>query len=406
MGRSLSFSTGLLTIVVAAILMIIFVCDAQAQDAPAFGALIALPLAIAIGAALFGQRFGLWRRFRNIGIALLSVYGIGALLILVTMIVTTQMMFISPHDAEVAIVITIYATGVTLVFGNFVVSGLSDGIQKLTLAAGQVRSGDFEARADERGNDELSTLASTFNQMTQQLKHARDNEQQLDQARREWIAWVSHDLRTPLTSLRVRAEALSDGVVSQPAEVDEYLVAIRKDADVLNRLISDLGELAKIDAGGFKIERVPIALNELLSDTATTLQPIAADRGVTLLCDPDCERIVAPISPQHIQRVLNNLIVNAIGHTPRGGRVRLGMTRRGAHARITVSDTGEGIPAADLPHIFDRFYRGERSRKRDEGSGMGLGLVIAREFVEAHDGRIGIESELGRGTTAWVELGC
>lgn len=406
MGRSLSFSTGLLTIVVAAILMIIFVCDAQAQDAPAFGALIALPLAIAIGAALFGQRFGLWRRFRNIGIALLSVYGIGALLILVTMIVTTQMMFISPHDAEVAIVITIYATGVTLVFGNFVVSGLSDGIQKLTLAAGQVRSGDFEARADERGNDELSTLASTFNQMTQQLKHARDNEQQLDQARREWIAWVSHDLRTPLTSLRVRAEALSDGVVSQPAEVDEYLVAIRKDADVLNRLISDLGELAKIDAGGFKIERVPIALNELLSDTATTLQPIAADRGVTLLCDPDCERIVAPISPQHIQRVLNNLIVNAIGHTPRGGRVRLGMTRRGAHARITVSDTGEGIPAADLPHIFDRFYRGERSRKRDEGSGMGLGLVIAREFVEAHDGRIGIESELGSGTTAWVELGC
>jgi two-component system, OmpR family, sensor histidine kinase BaeS len=315
-------------------------------------------------------------------------------------------MFISPHDAEVAIVITIYATGVTLVFGNFVVSGLSDGIQKLTLAAGQVRSGDFEARADERGNDELSTLASTFNQMTQQLKHARDNEQQLDQARREWIAWVSHDLRTPLTSLRVRAEALSDGVVSQPAEVDEYLVAIRKDADVLNRLISDLGELAKIDAGGFKIERVPIALNELLSDTATTLQPIAADRGVTLLCDPDCERIVAPISPQHIQRVLNNLIVNAIGHTPRGGRVRLGMTRRGAHARITVSDTGEGIPAADLPHIFDRFYRGERSRKRDEGSGMGLGLVIAREFVEAHDGRIGIESELGSGTTAWVELGC
>jgi signal transduction histidine kinase len=401
MGRSLSFSTGLLTIVVAAILMIIFVCDAQAQDAPAFGALIALPLIISIGAALLGQRFGLWRRFRNIGIALLTVYGIGALLILLTMIVTTQMMFISPHDAEVAIVITIYATGVTLVFGNFVVSGLSDGIHKLTLAGG-----DFEARADERGNDELSTLATTFNQMTQQLKHARDNELQLDQARREWIAWVSHDLRTPLTSLRVRAEALSDGVVSQPAEVDEYLTAIRKDVEVLNRLVGDLGELAKIDAGGLKIERVPVALNELISDTVTTLHPIASERGVHLACEPSSghERVVASISPQHIQRALNNLIVNAIGHTPHGGQVRISVTRRGDQARIAVSDTGEGIPAADLPHIFDRFYRGERSRKRAEGSGMGLGLVIAREFVEAHGGRIGIESEVGRGTTALVML--
>jgi signal transduction histidine kinase len=404
MGRSLSFSAGLATIVVAAVLMIIFVCDAQAKDAPAFGALIAIPLVIAIGAALLGQRFGLWRRFRNIGVALLTVYTIGALLILITMIVTTRMMFISPHDAEVALVITLYATGVTLVFGNFVVSGLSDGLQKLTLAAGQVRGGDFNARADERGNDELSTLATTFNQMTRQLKQARDNEQQLDRARREWIAWVSHDLRTPLTSLRVRAEALSDGVVSQPAEVDEYLSAIRKDADVLNRLISDLGELAKIDAGGLKIERVPVSLAELASDTVTSLQPIAAERQITLRCDPGDDRAVVAISPQHIQRTLNNLIVNAIAHTPGGGHVDVSVRRVGTQTRVNVTDSGEGIPASDLPHVFDRFYRGERSRKRAEGSGMGLGLVIAREFVEAHDGRIGVDSKVGNGTTAWFVL--
>jgi signal transduction histidine kinase len=404
MRRSLSFSTGLTTIVVAAVLMIIFVCDAQATDAPAFGALIAIPLVIAIGAALLGQRFGLWRRFRNIGVALLTVYTIGALLILITMIVTTRMMFISPHDAEVALVITLYATGVTLVFGNFVVSGLSDGIHKLTLAAGQVRGGDFDARADESGNDELSTLATTFNQMTHELKQARDNEQQLDRARREWIAWVSHDLRTPLTSLRVRAEALSDGVVSQPAEVDEYLSAIRKDADVLNRLISDLGELAKIDAGGLKIERVPVSLAELASDTVTSLQLIAAERQITLRCDPGDDRAVVAISPQHIQRTLNNLIINAIAHTPGGGHVVVSVRRVGTQTRVNVTDSGEGIPAADLPHVFDRFYRGERSRKRAEGSGMGLGLVIAREFVEAHDGRIGVDSKVGNGTTAWFVL--
>jgi HAMP domain-containing protein len=191
MPRFTSFSVGLATIVVAAVLLIIVVCDAQPQDAPTFGALIAIPLVIAIAAAVTGQHFGLWRRFRNIGVALFTVYAIGALLVLLTMFVTTRLMFISEHDAEVAIVITLYATGITLVFGNFVVTGLSDGIHTLTLAAGQVQRGDLEARADERGNDELSALASTFNTMTRQLKHARDSEQQINLARREWIAWVS-----------------------------------------------------------------------------------------------------------------------------------------------------------------------------------------------------------------------
>ncbi len=406
MQRSISFVFGLAAIVIAAILLIIFVCDAQPADAPAFGALIAVPLVIAIGAALLGQRLGLWRRFRNIGVSLFVVYSIGALLVLITMIVTTRMMFISQHDAEVAVVITIYATGVTLVFGNFVVNGLSDGIHILTHAASRVQNGDLSARADDRGNDELSTLATTFNKMTAQLQQAQQTEQQANQARREWIAWVSHDLRTPLTSLRVRSEALADGVVSQPGEINDYLTAIRKDADTLNRLIGDLGELAKLDAGGLKLERESIDMNDMLSDTLTALNVLATERGIRLSGAPESGQIMARISPQHIQRVLNNLISNAIAHTPAGGQVTVTLARNLSKQvlRIEVRDTGHGIAPQDLPRVFDRFYRGERSRQRDDKSGMGLGLVIARELVEAHGGEIGIDSVLGQGTTAWFTL--
>jgi signal transduction histidine kinase len=406
MQRSLTFSGGLIAIVIAAVLLIIYVCDAQPKDAPAFAALIAVPLVIAIGAALLGQRYGLWRRFQHIGAALFVVYAIGAVLVLITMLTTTSMMFISQHDAEVAVVITVYATGVTLVFGHFVVNSLSDGIATLTHAAMRVQDGDLAAKADDRGNDELSKLAHAFNQMTGRLLSAREMEVQSNQARREWIAWVSHDLRTPLTSLRARAEALADGVVTRQDEVGDYLGAIRRDADTLNRLIDDLAELAKIDAGGLKLDKMPVDLGDLVSDTLHALRVLADDRGVALSGEPTGELAPVMVSPQHIQRVLNNLVGNALAHTPRGGQVIVRCARMPdlRETCVEVLDTGEGIPAQDLPLVFERFYRGERSRRRDMRTGMGLGLVIARELVEAHGGRIGIESMPGRGTRAWFTL--
>lgn len=406
MQRSASFGLGLAITVAAAITLVIYVCDAQAKDAPAFAALIAVPLVISIGAATLGQRLGLWRRFRNISVALFIVYAIGAGLILLTMLVTTSLMFISPHDAEVAVVITLYATGVTLVFGNFVVHSLSDGISGLTQAAMQVQGGNLAAVADEHGNDELSNLARVFNQMTRRLSHVREIETQLNQSRRDWIAWVSHDLRTPLTSLRARAEALADGVVTRPDEMNDYLGAIRRDADTLNRLIDDLAELAKIDAGGLKLDKMPVDLSDLVSDTIHALSVLANERGVKLAGSVESGIPAARVSPQHIQRVLNNLAGNALAHTPAGGAVEIivAHTSETNDICVRVNDTGEGIPAQDLPHVFERFYRGERSRKREGRSGMGLGLVIARELVAAHGGRIGIESAPGRGTSAWFTL--
>lgn len=407
MNRLTGFAVGLGITLVGVILMVVLICQPAAKDVPLFVVLVAIPLLVAIGAAWVGQRWAWWRHFRRISVALFIVYAVGAVLILITMLVTTQLMFLSPHDAELAIVIVIYATGVTLVFGYFVVNNLTDSIGQLTLAAQSVRHGDLSIRADEHGSDEVATLARTFNDMTRQLESGREKEQQLDQARRDWIAWVSHDLRTPLTSIRARAEALSDGVVTQPNEVASYLSAIRADTFALSHLIDDLSELARIDAGGLALERMPFPIGDLASDAIESMQVLASERGVALTGSVADDVGSLSVSPQHIQRVLVNLIGNALAHTPAGGEVCVEARRRGDAVRVEVRDTGRGIAPADLPHVFDRFYRGEPSRRRGvvgRGGGMGLGLVIAKELIEAHGGRIGIESTLGKGTTAWFEL--
>jgi signal transduction histidine kinase len=327
-------------------------------------------------------------------------------LILLTVYVTAKLMFISSHDANLALVIVVFATVVTLVFGYFVAVSLRDGIGDIIRAARAVQQGNLDASADDRGSDELAMLARTFNEMTKQLRRVRDQETQLNQARRDLIAWVSHDLRTPLTAMRARIEALSDGVVSDPREVTEYLAAIRADTGALNHLIDDLFELATIDAGGLRLDLADYALSDMVSDTITAMSVLATSRGVTLTGDIATEVGVVHISPQHIQRVLNNLIGNALAHTGSGGRVSVDATRdrSDGHVVVKIWDTGEGIAQADVPHIFERFYRGERSRARANGAGMGLGLAIAHALVEAHGGKIGAESELGKGTTVWFTL--
>jgi signal transduction histidine kinase len=407
MNRLTGFVVGLVIAVIGVIAMVAFVLQPAGKDMPLFMVLVSTPLVISIVAAAIAQRQRFWRRFNRLAVALFIVYAIGAGLILLTMFVTTQLMFISPHDAALATVIVIYATGVTLVFGYFVVSSITDSIGKLTLAAQAVQQGNLDARADDRGSDEVAQLARAFNQMTIQLAAARKQEEQIDAARRDWIAWVSHDLRTPLTSIRARAEALADGVVSQPQEISTYLSAIRNDTAVLNHLIDDLGELAKIDAGGLKLDRMPFPISDLISDCIENMQAIASEKGVLLSGSASGDAGVVNISPQHMQRVLLNLIGNAVAHTPAGGHVTVNARRAGSRVRIEVSDSGEGIAPRDLPHVFERFYRGEPSRRRSadgRGAGMGLGLVIARELVEAHGGHIGIESVVGKHTTVRIDL--
>ena len=402
--RSLGFALTLAAVVAVSVGLVGVVLRPTSADAPLFALLFAIPIVVSSAGAAIALRQSWWRQFTHLAMALFVTYAVGAGLILLTIAATANLMFLSDHDALLVLVIMIYATGVMLVFSYFVASSLSAGITDVTRAADAVRGGDLSARASESGRDEISRLARAFNEMTARLATAREQEEQLNQMRRDLIAWVSHDLRTPLTSIRARVEALADEVVRDD-EVPRYLASIRADTLALNRLIDDLFDLATADAGGLTLDLMPCEIGDLVSDTVRAMSVVADKRGVALAgaVPEGIEPVI--VSPPRIQRVLNNLIGNALAHTPAGGRIDIAAERIDCAVVVSVSDTGEGISAQDLPRVFDRFYRGEQSRRRSEfGAGTGLGLAISRALVEAHHGTISIASEVGKGTTVQFTL--
>ena len=221
--------------------------------------------------------------------------------------------------------------------------------------------------------------------------------------RRNLIAWAGHDLRTPLASIQALVEALADGLVEDPAMQQRYLRTAQRDIQSLSLLIDDLFDLAQFDAGALELSLQPVDLNDLISDTVNRFAEVAARKGVALSGHAAAGADLVRVDVQKIERVLANLIANAIRHTPAGGDVRVQARRQGAVTLVEVIDTGEGIAADDLHYIFDQFYRGEKSRSHATG-GSGLGLAIAKRIVEAHGGEIGVESEAGQGARFWFTL--
>jgi signal transduction histidine kinase len=249
------------------------------------------------------------------------------------------------------------------------------------------------------GRDEVAALSATFNQMAEQLEAVDQKQRELESMRRDLIAWISHDLQTPLTSMRAILEAVADGIVEEPEMVKRYLTTAQRDVMSLSALIDDLFQMSQLDAGGFPLERAPASLSDLVSDTLESFSQLAKQQDITL--EGEVESDVDPVfmDTQAIGRVLNNLISNALRHTPSQGRVSVWVRRSKKGVELTVSDTGEGIRAQDLPRIFERFYRGDAARSRNRGTGgAGLGLAIARGIVRAHGGEIQVESQIGKGT--------
>jgi len=209
---------------------------------------------------------------------------------------------------------------------------------------------------------------------------------------------VSHDLQTPLASIRAIVEALADGLVEDPATRQRYLNTARKDIQSLSLLIDDLFQMAQLDAGGIQLDIEDSSLSDLVSDTLESFSEPARSANIRLE-----GKVAAGIDPvcmdsRRIGRVLTNLISNALRYSDAGGSILIQVTRDSDTVRVEVADTGSGIPHEDLPMIFERFYRGEKSRSRASG-GAGLGLAIARGIVTAHGGEIGVASQPGKGTT-------
>jgi signal transduction histidine kinase len=249
--------------------------------------------------------------------------------------------------------------------------------------ADAIARGEHDRIAPTRGPAEVKTLAVAFNEMIRQVNDSQ-------QAQRDFLANVSHDLRTPLTSIQGFSQAIIDGVAANPDAAQKSATIIHAEAARMYRMVEELLDLARIEAGRMTMTRHGVRIGELVGAVGEKLSMVARDRGIHLVTE------VAPQMPtiagdgDRLSQVLTNLVDNAIKHTPMGGVITLRAQTQDNGVLITVQDTGEGIPFADLPHIFDRFYQVDKSRQRRDGAG--LGLTICYEIVQAHGGKLWAES--------------
>jgi signal transduction histidine kinase len=341
-------------------------------------------------------QLGWLRRSPSLRWTLLSGYALSSLLTFVNVWVTARLMFINYHDLMLATILLIFAAGIAMAIGYFLATAVSDSLGALRDGALSIAGGRLQTRVQIAGRDEIAQLAHTFNDMAAQLDQAAQRQQEAEQMRRDLIAWAGHDLRTPLASVRALVEALADGVVEDPATAERYLRSAQREIGSLAVLIDDLFELAQLDAGGLKLESQPNSLADLISDTLESFSALAQEKGIQLdgWVEPGIDPVV--MDARLVGRVLNNLVGNALRHTPTGGVVQIEAVATSGAVQVRVHDTGEGIPQGDLPRIFEQFYRGEKSRSRATG-GAGLGLAIAKSVIEAHGGRIWAESQVGQG---------
>ena len=249
---------------------------------------------------------------------------------------------------------------------------------------------------------ELAGLSHGLSEAHHRLGAARAREQALETSRRELVAWVSHDLRTPLAGLRAMAEALEDQVVTDPREVRRYHSQIRVETDRLAGMIDDLFQLSKIHAGTLRLLPRLVGLEDLIAEVAASTEPVARAKGVRLV-GAAASGMAVHIDPAEFGRAVRNLVTNAIRHTPPDGSIQvLGEIRSGV-ACVCVTDECGGIPPGDLPRVFDVAFRGESARTPDPSGGAGLGLSIARGIVEAHSGQISVRN-VGPGCQFTISL--
>ncbi|MGD2179360.1 MAG: ATP-binding protein, partial [Anaerolineae bacterium] len=285
------------------------------------------------------------------------------------------------------------ATLVALILGVFLARTLTRPVRELTVATQALAQGELEQQIPVRSRDELGELAASFNQMSADL--ARANE-----LRRQMTADIAHDLRTPLTVMAGYLEALRDGVL-QPSP--ERFETMHQEALHLRRLVEDLRTLSLADAGELTLNREPVPPGLVLEQAAAAYQHQAELQGVELIVDAAPSLPHISVDPDRMAQVLGNLVSNALRHTPAGGRISLVAGREPNQVMLAVQDTGAGISPDELPHVFDRFYRGSEAREGDGGE-SGLGLAIARSIVEVSGGTISVESTLGQGTTFTIAL--
>jgi signal transduction histidine kinase len=398
------FILGVVLIVAISLWVFYLLMQPPMKDLGLMAGFLSITAVVSIAASYGAYRLGWMYHSPTIRLTLLGGYLLSSILTFINVWLTARLMFINQqHDLQLATVLLLFAGGIAMALGYFLSSALTDRIRLVDQTAQALARGDLQARSPVQGHDEIAVLATTFNQMADQLQMADARQRELENLRRDLIAWVSHDLHTPLASIRAILEALADGMVEDSETVQRYLRTAQKDIGALSLLIDDLFQMAQLDAGGLPLELGMNSISDLISDTMESFSELAARQEVDLT--GQVEPGVDPLwmDTQRIGRVLNNLIGNALRHTPKGGFIRVHAALLSEGVCVEVTDSGEGIRPEDLPFVFDRFYRGEKSRNRATG-GAGLGLAIARGIIEAHGGRIAVESQPAQFTRFYFTL--
>jgi len=322
------------------------------------------------------------RRLPTLRLQLAGLALVATLLPLAAVVLSGLVMFASGHDA-VLLAVAAASSTVALVAALLVGRAIARPVERLRATSASLAGGDLTVRAPETGPAELRQLAHATNEMAKRLEELFD-------VRRQLVAWASHDLRTPIASLQAMVEALEDGL----AEPADYLPTMREQVRALGMLVDDLFELARIDAGALTLELEDAPLSGLVEAAVRGLQPQASAQRITLQTRVDGNGLRARCAPDKVERVLYNLVANALRHTPSDGSVAVLAEPHQDEVVVTVEDTGEGFAPDALVRAFERFWRADRSRSR---GGAGLGLAIARGLVEAQGGRIWAENRPGGG---------
>lgn len=279
------------------------------------------------------------------------------------------------------------AVAIALVMTFFLSRRILAPVKSLTSAARRLGRGDFSHRVQVKDRSELGELADTFNSMAGDLERA-------EQLRQNMVADAAHELRTPLSNIRGYLEAIRDGIKRPDADT---IRSIDEEATLLSRLVDDLQALSLAEAGELKLNRQAEDIIKLIKQAVAAKQTQAVAKGVSISTEVSKKLHSVNVDSHRIGQVLHNLLENAIAHTAKNGSIVVTAQKQDNWVKVSVADTGEGIPAEDLPNIFERFYRVDKSRARATG-GSGLGLTIAKRLVEAHGGKIEARSELGKGS--------
>jgi signal transduction histidine kinase len=362
--------------------------------------------AIIGGCAVLGsERIGLKLGLRQ-KVFLASALG-GALALLNVLIVARLMFVSTSHDLWVLAASLAFSVAVMALFSLYVAVSVAERVDVIakavrSLANDQVTDGVFSRL------DEVARLASDVDRLAEKLRAAEDERARIEEDRRQLTTSISHDLRTPVANVRAIAEALSSGVLENEAEKSHYVGLIQREAERLSRMIDDLFDLARLDAGVLRLETRHLQLEEIAADVVEAMRPEADRRGLHLeLLRPQHALPASLVDGARMERVISNLLRNAIEHTSGGGVIEVALEESADWIALSIRDSGDGIEESQLERIWERFYREDKARGRlssASGDGAGLGLSIVRGLVEAHGGNVKAASHPGSGSIFTVTL--